>query len=78
MMLYRLLFYRSKLHQHWHNLSGSTKHDCARVILGVLRKWRLFGAHLQLAGMRWKNDEKIYIAINDTGIHLLTLNSLVC
>uniref|UniRef100_A0A914WZ88 Uncharacterized protein n=1 Tax=Plectus sambesii TaxID=2011161 RepID=A0A914WZ88_9BILA len=67
---------KSKLLDHWQDLKGSSMQDCARVILGVLRRWRLFGAHLYVAGMRWKNDEKIFIAVNDAGVHLLTSNNL--
>ena len=58
-------------------MRGLQSADCVRIILSVLRRWRFFGAHIYEAGMKLKHDQKIIIAVNDVGVHLLTVGQLV-
>jgi hypothetical protein len=62
---------RSNLRQHWSQLNGVTLNECVRMILTVLRRWRFFGAYIRHAHMKLHPDQKILIALNDQGIHLL-------
>ncbi|MFH4984642.1 hypothetical protein AB6A40_011351 [Gnathostoma spinigerum] len=50
--------------------------DCVRVILVVLRKWKFFGAYISEAKMKMRNDDKVFIALNDQGVHLLNYKQL--
>ncbi|VDM48253.1 unnamed protein product, partial [Toxocara canis] len=67
---------RLNIESHWMQLRGTSTADCVRMILIVLRKWRFFGAYVTEARMKMRNDEKIYIALNDQGVHLLTFKQL--
>uniref|UniRef100_F1KT42 Pleckstriny domain-containing family H member 1 n=1 Tax=Ascaris suum TaxID=6253 RepID=F1KT42_ASCSU len=67
---------RLNIQSHWTQLRGTSPADCVRMILVVLRKWRFFGAHITEARMKMRNDERIFIALNDQGVHLLTVRQL--
>uniref|UniRef100_A0A0N5AEF2 PH domain-containing protein n=1 Tax=Syphacia muris TaxID=451379 RepID=A0A0N5AEF2_9BILA len=67
---------RLNIASHWTQLRNTNAADCTRMILGVLRKWRLFGSYICEARMKMRNDEKIFIALNDQGVHLLTYKQL--
>ncbi|ETN87088.1 hypothetical protein NECAME_01246 [Necator americanus] len=41
----------------------------AALYAQVLRKWPLFGCHLQAAGMRTSNERKVFLALADTAVH---------
>jgi hypothetical protein len=69
---------RSNLRQNWSQLNGVTLNECVRMILTVLRRWRFFGSYIRQAQMKLHPDQKILIALNDQGIHLLTDKQLVC
>lgn len=61
----------------WSQLRGTSAVDCIRMILVVLRKWRFFGSYITEARMKMRNDESLFIALNDQGVHLLTFRQLV-
>uniref|UniRef100_A0A0N4VGJ2 PH domain-containing protein n=1 Tax=Enterobius vermicularis TaxID=51028 RepID=A0A0N4VGJ2_ENTVE len=61
---------------HWTQLRDTSPAECIRMILVVLRKWRLFGSYICEAKMKMRSDEKIFIALNDQGVHLLTHKQL--
>ncbi|KAI6190189.1 hypothetical protein M3Y97_00089700 [Aphelenchoides bicaudatus] len=63
---------RANLCQNWSELSGVSLNECVRTILTVLRRWRFFGSYIRQAQMKLHPDQKILIAINDQGVHLLT------
>jgi len=67
---------RANLQTRWMTMRGLQSADCVRIILSVLRRWRFFGAHIYEAGMKLKHDQKIIIAVNDVGVHLLTVGQL--
>lgn len=62
---------RSSLHSNWSELAGMGEADSIKVILQVLRKWPLFGCHLQAAGMRTSNERKVFLALSDTAVHVV-------
>ncbi|WKY09264.1 hypothetical protein Q1695_001990 [Nippostrongylus brasiliensis] len=62
---------RSSLHSSWSELNGMGEADAIKVILQVLRKWPLFGCHLQAAGMRTSNERKVFLALSDTAVHVV-------
>lgn len=84
---------RANICQHWAQLNGLNLNECkfpiihcifnffstsgVRMILSVLRCWRFFGSYIRQAQMKLHPDQKILIAVNDQGIHLLTNNQLV-
>lgn len=61
----------------WSQLNGLSLTECFRMILAVLRKWKFFGAYIKMARMKMPSDRKIFIALTDEGIHLLTDKQLV-
>ncbi|KHJ89098.1 FERM central domain protein [Oesophagostomum dentatum] len=68
---------RSSLHSSWSELAGMGEADAIRVILQVLRKWPLFGCHLQAAGMRTSNERRVFIALSDTAVHVIDYRQFV-
>ncbi|KJH48097.1 PH domain protein [Dictyocaulus viviparus] len=62
---------RSSIHSTWSELSGMSEADSMKVILQVLRKWPLFGCHLQTGGMRTDNERKVFLALADTAVHVV-------
>ncbi len=66
---------RNKLSEHWQDLKGSRQHDCARVRLGVLRRWPIFGSQVFKCTMRWRNEEGVWLVVNDTGLHMLSTHT---
>jgi hypothetical protein len=68
---------RDNLRQHWSQLNGVTLNECVRMILTVLRRWKFFGAYIRTAQMKLHPDQKILIALNDQGIHLLSDKQMV-
>ncbi|KAE9547497.1 hypothetical protein FO519_009291, partial [Halicephalobus sp. NKZ332] len=57
---------------HWMNeLKGVPVSECVRLILIVLRKWKFFGSYIKEAKLKI-NDKRIFIALNESGIHLLS------
>ncbi|KAJ1365166.1 MyTH4 domain [Parelaphostrongylus tenuis] len=62
---------RSSVHSCWSELSGMGEADSIKVVLQVLRKWPLFGCHLQAAGMRTSNERKVFLALADTAVHVV-------
>uniref|UniRef100_A0A8R1XZ77 PH domain-containing protein n=1 Tax=Onchocerca volvulus TaxID=6282 RepID=A0A8R1XZ77_ONCVO len=67
---------RLNLETNWSQLSDTSTADCIRIILVVLRKWRFFGSFVTEARMKMRNDESLFIALNDQGVHLLTFRQL--
>lgn len=68
---------KETIFQNWSQLNGLLLMECVRMILAVLKKWKFFGAYIKSARMKMPNDQKIYIALTDEGIHLLTDKQLV-
>ncbi|VDN28764.1 unnamed protein product [Gongylonema pulchrum] len=68
---------RLNVETNWSELRGVSAADCTRMILLVLRKWRFFGSFIMEARMKMRNDESLFIALNDQGVHLLTFRQLV-
>ncbi|KAM3717125.1 Pleckstrin [Dirofilaria immitis] len=64
------------LETNWSQLHDISTADCIRMILVVLRKWRFFGSFVMEARMKMRNDESLFIALNDQGVHLLTYRQL--
>uniref|UniRef100_A0A914YX64 Uncharacterized protein n=1 Tax=Panagrolaimus superbus TaxID=310955 RepID=A0A914YX64_9BILA len=63
---------RLSVHQQWKNLLQSVNvTECVRLILIVLRKWKFFGSYVKEARQKI-DDKKIFIAINENGVHLLS------
>ena len=57
---------------HWMNeLKGVTVTECVRLILLVLRKWKFFGSYVKEARLKI-NDKRVFIALNENGIYLLS------
>lgn len=68
---------RDSVAQHWTQLQGLSMAECVRMILNVLRRWRFFGAYIECARMKMHSDKRIFVALNDQGVHLLTDKQLV-
>ncbi|CAJ0960893.1 unnamed protein product, partial [Mesorhabditis belari] len=62
---------RANLETNWRQMGGMSENECIRVILQVLRKWPLFGCSLWEAGMRTSNDRSVFVAVHDSGVHIL-------
>uniref|UniRef100_A0A7I4KCE0 Bm2554, isoform c n=1 Tax=Brugia malayi TaxID=6279 RepID=A0A7I4KCE0_BRUMA len=67
---------RLNLETNWSQLRDTSTVDCIRMILVVLRKWRFFGSFITEARMKMRNDESLFIALNDQGVHLLSFRQL--
>ena len=63
--------------QNWSQLNGLTLIECVRMILAVLKKWKFFGSYIKMGKLKMSNDKRIFIALTDEGIHLLTDKQLV-
>ena len=47
------------------------------MILAVLRRWRFFGAYMAEARVKLHPTQRLLIAINEQGVHLLSDTQLV-
>uniref|UniRef100_A0A7E4V0J9 CID domain-containing protein n=1 Tax=Panagrellus redivivus TaxID=6233 RepID=A0A7E4V0J9_PANRE len=56
----------------WHNnLHGVPLAECVRLVLLVLRKWKFFAAYIKEARMKI-DDRRVFVALNENGIHILS------
>ncbi|CEF70279.1 FERM domain and MyTH4 domain and Pleckstrin homology domain and Pleckstrin homology-like domain and FERM/acyl-CoA-binding protein, 3-helical bundle domain and FERM central domain and Band 4.1 domain-containing protein [Strongyloides ratti] len=62
--------------QKWIEFKELSINDCVRMILFALRKWKLFGSYMKNAQMKLPCMQGIFIAINESGVHLLSEKQL--
>ncbi|KAK0411757.1 hypothetical protein QR680_005825 [Steinernema hermaphroditum] len=63
---------RMNIQQNWNQLVGVTPLECVRMMLAVLRKWKFFGSYVKPAREKMNTSQLIYIALNDSGLHMLS------
>uniref|UniRef100_A0A0K0FTL4 MAX-1A (projected from Caenorhabditis elegans ortholog max-1) n=1 Tax=Strongyloides venezuelensis TaxID=75913 RepID=A0A0K0FTL4_STRVS len=62
--------------QKWMEFKELSINDCVRMILFALKKWKLFGSFMKGAQMKLPCMQAIFIAINESGVHLLSEKQL--
>uniref|UniRef100_A0AC35UIG4 PH domain-containing protein n=1 Tax=Rhabditophanes sp. KR3021 TaxID=114890 RepID=A0AC35UIG4_9BILA len=67
---------KSNVSNKWYEFKELSVNDCVRMILCVLKKWKLFGSFMRPAQMKLPFLRNIFITINDYGIHLLAEKQL--
>ncbi|XP_022090512.1 pleckstrin homology domain-containing family H member 1-like isoform X2 [Acanthaster planci] len=67
---------KHNLAQKWCVLKGRTPIDCVRIYLTVTRKWPLFGAKLFPAKCKFGKQERVWLAVQDSGVSMLNYQTL--
>ena len=67
----------ANLSSRWQSLANLSPCECARVIISCCRRWPYFGSECFRAVMKGRREEAVIVAVNDRGVHLLNVVTLV-